>query len=406
MPISSTAPLVAIACGGSGGHLFPGLAVAETLQRHGCDISLLISAKEVDQQAVKSAAGMEVITLPAVAMQNGDILGFVRGGWASFRVASKHFKRRRPKAVLAMGGFTSLPPILAGKIHRCATFIHESNSVAGRANRWLSPLVDEVFVGFSMAGQRLYNQSLRVTGTPVRPEFKVAEPASCRIALGLDPDRPVLLVMGGSQGASGINDLIGESLAKLNSRLPQLQFLHLSGPVRTDEIKAAYQARGCRAVVLPFLTEMELALGAATVAVSRAGASSLAELAAMQVPSVLIPYPHAADNHQFFNARALAETGAARILEQQNATPESIVRLILELLGNAELRAGMRGALQRWHFPNADEDIAQSILRRINAAQPTSSPRSEQSSMLPNPMNSRTARVSHWQIGALLSKPL
>lgn len=395
-------PFVAIACGGSGGHLFPGLAVADALQRHRCDVTLLVSNKEIDQQAVPSA-GMDVLALPAIGFQNGEILEFLGCCYKSFRVTSRAFAKRRPDAVLAMGGFTSLPPILAGKRHRTATFLHESNAIPGRANRWLSPLVDEVFVGFPTAGQRLYNQSLRVTGTPVRPQFKVVEPASCRIALGLDPNRPVLLVTGGSQGAAGVNALWLQALPKLTARLPELQFVHLTGAAGLEEAKAAYRAARSRAVVMPFLTEMELALGAATVAVSRAGASSLAELAAMQVPAVLIPYPHAADNHQFYNARAFVETGAARQIDQKGATPEGLARLIEELARNAELQSGMRGALQRWHFPNAAEQIAESILRRIDAFQPTPQNGSESASRVAKAVKGRMPRPGHFPISALLS---
>src|SRR5438034_2074135 len=149
--------------------------------------------------------------------------------------------------------------------------------------------------------------------------------ASCRVNLGLDADRPVLLVMGGSQGASAVNHLVSQSLALLSTQSPDLQFLHLTGAGDFKKVGDAYAARKMKAVVRPFLTEMELALGAATVAVSRAGASSLAEMAAMQLPAVLIPYPAAADNHQFYNAKAFADAGAALLLEQTTATASQLV---------------------------------------------------------------------------------
>ena len=129
MQSAPTAPLVAIACGGTGGHLFPGLAVAEVLTRSGCAISLLISPKEVDRQAVQSAAGLEVLTLPAVGLVEGQLGPFVRGLWQSYRVAKERFKARPPQAVLAMGGFTGAPPILAGNGVGAATFFHEANSI-------------------------------------------------------------------------------------------------------------------------------------------------------------------------------------------------------------------------------------------------------------------------------------
>jgi UDP-N-acetylglucosamine--N-acetylmuramyl-(pentapeptide) pyrophosphoryl-undecaprenol N-acetylglucosamine transferase len=365
MQSAPTIPLVAIACGGTGGHLFPGLAVAESLALHGCDISLLISPKEVDQEAVRSAAGLEVLTLPAVGLVDGQISPFVRGFWQSYRVAKQKFKARPPQAVLAMGGFTSAPPILAGVGVGAATFFHEANSVPGRANRWLAPFVDVAFIGFPSAARRLHCRTVKTTGTPVRRQFHSMDPEACRVNLGLDPGRPVLLVMGGSQGASAVNHLVAQSLALLSAHWPDLQFLHLTGASDFKKVCDAYAAQKLKAVVRPFLTEMELALGAATVAISRAGASSLAELAAMRVPVVLIPYPSAADNHQFYNAWAFVESGAARMLEQEKATPELLAEMVKGLMEKPDLRAGMKEALAQWHHFDAAGQIAAQILEAM-----------------------------------------
>ena len=148
-------PFVAIACGGTGGHLFPGLAVAEQLNRRGCGVALLISPKDVDQQAVKSARGMEIFTLPAVALQNRNYFSFAGSFLKSLFAAQKIFRRRKPQAVLAMGGFTSAPPVWVGKNFGAKTFLHESNTIPGRANRFLARFVDEAFVGFPEAAARL-----------------------------------------------------------------------------------------------------------------------------------------------------------------------------------------------------------------------------------------------------------
>src|SRR5580658_9910393 len=131
-------PFVAIACGGTGGHLFPGIAVAEELKKCGCKIGLLISPKEIDQQAVKAARDVEVFTLPAVGLQSHNYISFALSFWKSFRAAQKIFKSHLPQAVLAMGGFTSAPPILAAKRFGAKTFLHESNTIPGRANRFLA----------------------------------------------------------------------------------------------------------------------------------------------------------------------------------------------------------------------------------------------------------------------------
>ena len=360
-------PLIALACGGTGGHLFPGLAVGEELLQRGCEVLLLISPKEVDQQGVKSAAGMEVATLPAVAFSRSHPLRFGTGFLKSFLAAKQRFRPRPPQAVLGMGGFMSAPAILAGKTSGAATFLHESNTIPGKANRWLAHLVDQIFVGFPTAASRLAAGKTFSTGTPVRPQFQPSDAFACRMALGLHPRHPVLLIMGGSQGASGINDLAPQSLSMLRTVAPDLQFLHLTGARQLETVRAAYAAANVKAVTLPFLTEMELALGAAAVAISRAGASSLAELAAMRLPAILIPYPAAADNHQFYNARAFAGAGAALLLEQSEANGEKLAGLILKLLQDPAAYAGMREELVRWHSPHAAEQIVDKIVTRLQA---------------------------------------
>jgi UDP-N-acetylglucosamine--N-acetylmuramyl-(pentapeptide) pyrophosphoryl-undecaprenol N-acetylglucosamine transferase len=377
-------PFVAIACGGTGGHLFPGLAVAEELKKRGCTVALLISPKDVDQQAVKSARGFEIFTLPAVGLQNKNYFSFAKSFWNSFRASRKIFKQRPPDAVLAMGGFTSAPPILAARKFRAKTFLHESNTIPGRANRFLSRFVDEAFVGFPEAAARLRAKKVSTTGTPVRLQFcssgresahsenqsrltSAAAIESCRAALGLDPNRPVILVMGGSQGASGLNEMILSVLPLLAEK--NWQWLHLTGASDFEKVKKSYASRGLNAFVKPFLAEMDLALGAATASVSRSGASSLAEIAAMRLPSLLVPYPTAADNHQFFNARAFETTGAARVLEQKYSTPEKVAALLRELIEDSAARETIQTALAQWHAPKAAEQIAENILSAITQQQ-------------------------------------
>jgi UDP-N-acetylglucosamine--N-acetylmuramyl-(pentapeptide) pyrophosphoryl-undecaprenol N-acetylglucosamine transferase len=391
-PPGAQTPFVAIACGGTGGHLFPGLAVAGELHKRGSQTALLISPKDIDQQAVKAARDAEIFTLPAVGLQNRNYFSFAGSFVKSLFAARKIFCRCKPDAVLTMGGFTGAPPVLAAKMFGARTFLHESNTIPGRANRFLARFVDEAFVGFPETASRLRVRKVTRTGTPVRSQFRGGEapdaparedahPAkttNARAALGLDPNRPTILIMGGSQGASGINDIILATLPYLAERgqlvresrpvvehadkLSALQFLHLTGTNDYEKVKAAYGASGIKAVVQPFLAEMDLALAAATVAVSRAGASSLAEIAAMRLPTLLVPFPAAADNHQFHNARAFETTGAARLLEQKNAAPEKVAALLRELAENEAARAAVQSALAQWHSPRAAEQIAENIL--------------------------------------------
>lgn len=374
MQAPASNPYVAIACGGTGGHLYPGIAVAEVLQQRGCDVLLLISPKEVDQSAVRSVIGMDIQTLPAVGLSLGGLFSFGRGFWRSLRTCRTVFARRPPRAVLAMGGFTSAPPILAAKWRRAATFVHEANSIPGRANRWLAPWIDQAFVYFPMATRRLRQRKAFVTGMPVRSQFQAMDPASCRLMLGLEAERPVLLVMGGSQGATGINDLAMRALPAWAAKAPHWQYLHLTGAKAGDETRQAYARLGLKAVVRPFLTEMELALNAATAAISRAGASSLAELSALRVPSLLVPYPTAADNHQFFNALSFVETGAARMVTQSVATPSMVADLVYELMENQAAGEAIRQAMARWHRSHAAEEIADRMAAALSWTQPTPGP--------------------------------
>lgn len=379
---------IAIACGGTGGHLFPGLAIGEQLLRRGFAVTLLVSPKDVDQMAVRNVFDLRVTTLPAVARTAGNLPAFLRGFWASYRAARKSFRTAPPVAVLAMGGFTSAPPVLAGRGVGATAFLHESNTWPGRANRWLARLVAEAFVGFAETAPRLRARRVSVTGTPVRPQFQPRSAATCRHALGLAGDRPTLLVMGGSQGARAINELFLEALPTLRERAPQLQFIHLTGAADYAGARERHQALRSGAMVEPFSDAMELLMGAATLAVNRAGASSLAELAAMRLPAILIPYPTAADNHQWHNARAYADSGAAWLLEQRALTPTQLADQILALLDNTARLDASRESLANWASPRAAEDIAERVVAALN---PRFHPRAETGPMLaPSPQPARS----------------
>lgn len=354
-----------LACGGTGGHLFPGLAVAEQLRQHGCKVTLVISPKEVDQLAVRQAEEMDVLTLPAVGLVSGGKMAFLRGLIRSYRGARAAFATAPPQAALAMGGFTSAAPLLAARRLGAQTYLHESNSIPGRANRLLSWIVNGAFVGFPSAASHFRRCPVTVTGTPVRAKFVPGHAEARRASLGLDHSRPVILVMGGSQGASGVNQCVVNLLPSLGDFAAPWQWIHLTGNNDIEAVKQAYAARGARALVIPFAEQMEVLMGAATVALSRAGASSLAELAAMRLPAVLIPYPAAADDHQLHNARAFESSGAARLVEQHAATPQKLSPLLCGLMQDETHRGRMQAALAQWHCPQAADQIAGAMLEAI-----------------------------------------
>ena len=351
---------IAIACGGTGGHLFPGLAVGDTFVARGCDVTLLVSPKEVDQTAVKSAYGMEVESLPMVAL-SGNLPRFAACFWSSLGQCRKLFRDKPPDAVLAMGGFTSAPPVIAGKLIGARIFLHEANAIPGRAVKLLAPLADEVFVQFPAAMPRVLSTNIHATGLPVRSALEPIEKADARTALGLADDRPVLLVMGGSQGAQSINHALVGALPRLTKALPRLQFIHLTGTGSVESVRQAYDALGLSAVVRPFLTEMEYALGAADLAVSRSGASSLAEFSAMELPAILIPYPTAVDDHQRLNARSFVDIGAARCFHQKQLTPNLLVSQLTQLFASPASLEAMAGAMKQWKSTQATGEVVQRI---------------------------------------------
>jgi len=367
---------VALACGGTGGHLFPGLAVAHELADRGARVILFVSPKEVDQEGVVAARGrFEIVTLPLVAFSRRRAWTFLKGTWDGYRTVEAVFAQGRPAAVLAMGGFTAVAPVLAGRRMGARVFLHESNTVPGRANRWLSRLTEVGCVGFPEAAKRWPNQRVQVTGTPVRKEIRQAESGPSRRAHGLDENRPVLLVTGGSQGAQGVNRLMLACLAGVAHKHSDLQFVHLTGPSDFSSVSEAYGRMGIPALVRPFSHRMDQLLAAATVAVSRSGASSLAEMAARRLPSVLIPYPTAADDHQRHNAAAFVRAGAARMLDQATADGPALGKVLDELLSSSQMRQSMSDALAGLDIPQAATEIAELISRKIMSSMATSEPR-------------------------------
>lgn len=338
-----------IACGGTGGHLFPGLAVAETLHGRGHDVLLLVSEKEIDTVALRDHPEFRREKLPSIGMPS--VLSpafprFLKRGWESFTTCRQLYGRYLPAAVLGMGGFTSAAPLLAARLGKIPCFLHESNAIAGRANRLAARWTDKVLLGLPACASSFPSSECLVTGTPVRRNLgKELPKAEARAAFGLDPALPTLLVMGGSQGAAGINQLLFRAAQYF--RDAGLQIIHLTGE-RDDNLAAInYQREGIRAHVSPFHHRMEEAYSAADLVVSRAGAASLSELSHFSLPSILIPFPFAADRHQHRNAEAFRDAGAAEILEEKEADPEAFARMVANLLADERRRERMAEAAVR-----------------------------------------------------------
>jgi UDP-N-acetylglucosamine--N-acetylmuramyl-(pentapeptide) pyrophosphoryl-undecaprenol N-acetylglucosamine transferase len=322
-----------IACGGTGGHLFPGIAVAEVLRDRGHEVILLVSEKEIDALALSGRTNFRFEKLPTVGLPSPfspAILGFIRRFYESLSLCRSIYRKFKPQVVLGMGGFTSTAPVLAGRIRGVSTFIHESNAIPGKANRLTARMVRAVMLGFKECAPFFPKARTEVTGTPIRTELKPLDRQVAHQRLGLRTDLPTLLVMGGSQGASGINQAIIKSLPFLHGA--PLQVIHLSGARDERLVADNYGREKIPAYISAFHHRMEEVYSAADLLVARAGAASLAEFAAFSLPSILIPFPYAADDHQTRNAEIYARAQAAVLVKESEITGELLARKIRELI--------------------------------------------------------------------------
>jgi len=339
-----------IACGGTGGHLFPGIAIANGLRARGHEAAVIVSEKKIDEIAMRDYPDIPVFKLPAIAsppLFSPRIVPFaLRFGQASW-MARSIIKGFSPHAVVGMGGFTSMPVLVAGRALGLPALLHEANGIPGRANRLGERLASTMLVGWDAARLRLQHSDIRTVGTPIRQGLEQPQDlVKCGETFGLNPDKPILLVIGGSQGARGLNRLVTGSLSLLSKRLPDLQLLHLTGVDDLEEVKAAYQGSTLRHFVAAFCHDMEKAYPITNVVVARSGASTLNELATFGLPSILVPYPHAADLHQHANAEIFTDAGAALLADEDKTEPSDLVDHIVHLLEDRLAYAKMGDAMR------------------------------------------------------------
>lgn len=353
-----------IACGGTGGHLFPGLAVAEVLHSRGHEVLLFVSEKEIDSTALNAHPQFRAEKLPSVGMPRNPFspafIGFLRRCLESQRHSMRVFKKFRPDIVLGMGGFTSTPPIIAARLRGIPSFIHESNAIPGRANKLAARFASLVLLGFEDCRASFGRAKSIVTGTPVRKNLghPLDREAALRV-FGLTTERQTLLVTGGSQGASGINQLLFKSVPLLDHS--SLQIIHLTGKNDDRLASANYQREEIPHFVAPFHHRMEEAYSAADLVVSRSGASSLSEVSHFGLPSVLIPYPFATDDHQSANAAIFTRVGAAESLDEKQVTPAQLATLLHTLLSDPARRQVMSEAAKLLDPESAAENVADAM---------------------------------------------
>jgi UDP-N-acetylglucosamine--N-acetylmuramyl-(pentapeptide) pyrophosphoryl-undecaprenol N-acetylglucosamine transferase len=347
---------VVLAAGGTGGHFYPGLVTAQALRERGWEP--LIVLREGDPAAARlEAAGIASlpVDLRGLPRRPGpELFTFARKLGGSLRTLNRALRSFRPDLAVGMGGYLTFPVVAAARLRGVPCALHESNAVLGLANAAAARLGATLFRGLPPADPA---DAGVLVGTPVRPALWTRRPAAAaREALGLAPDKPTVLVFGGSQGAKGINAALPRAAAALGGAV---QVLHLAGRGKAAEAEAAYRAAGAAASVREYLEDMGAAYGAADLAVCRAGASTLAELAAQRLPALLVPYPHAAADHQDANARVLERAGAARRLPEAglDAALGPALADLLQSDGAERRREEMSRAYAALGLPPADEVV-------------------------------------------------
>lgn len=358
---------ILIACGGTGGHLFPGIAVAEALIARGHRVKLLISEKKVDAQASQKYGHLDFATVPAIAKPatlSPQMLPFLAKLWASIRHCKKLLREFEADAVLGMGGFTSLPPVYAGHKLGLKTFVHDSNARPGRSNVMTSRFCTQVFLGLDAAKPFFPQRETVTTGTPVRPEIlSLPTREEAAAEFGLDPAKPTILVTGGSQGAQRLNELAAEATRHLPENF---QVLHIAGAL--DEARvSSITGENPRHKVLGFCDDMPAAYAASDLVVARSGASSLTEISIVGHPSVLVPYPYAADDHQTRNAEVFANAGAALLIQERDLSAESLAKQAAHILQDLPTYKRMAQATRSL----AITDAAQRVSAAIEATLPS-----------------------------------
>ncbi|MBE6406861.1 MAG: UDP-N-acetylglucosamine--N-acetylmuramyl-(pentapeptide) pyrophosphoryl-undecaprenol N-acetylglucosamine transferase [Lentisphaerae bacterium] len=335
-----------ISCGGTGGHFMPGLSIARTFQEQGGEVLLLLGGKNAPKQ-METARKYNIVSMsfPASYPSGNPVrmtkfLFHLMGGYPKCRKAIKEFQ---PDALLAMGSFASLAPVLAAHASKVPVFLHDGNTKLGKSNMFLSRYAKAMALSFPTLNAKRAKCPTINTGFPLRPELVSGQLSKAEAIAELNrlynetlsPEKPTVLVFGGSLGADTINrKLIVEGDP---AEMRDVQFLRLTGPGRLDALKEIYAGQNCKVLALESAQEMHLFYSAADLVVSRAGGSTVSELAVYGKYALLLPYPFAAENHQEDNARWLASAGGAEILHDNEASEHDFTVWLQNWLKNQEL---------------------------------------------------------------------
>ena len=346
-----------IAGGGTGGHVFPAMAVADAMTvLADVDVVFCGTARGVEARLVP-ARGWKLELLDVAPMKGGGIARAVRGALVAARATARAVTLVRalmPRVVLGVGGYAAGPATLAAVLLRVPVAVLEPNSVVGLANRIVGPFAKRAYVAWDEAAARFPVAARRLYGVPLRDGFS-PRPHVGRASTGV-------LVMGGSQGAAPLNELMPAAIARL-AHVPGLEVVHQAGRDRDEAVRAAYAREGVERVkVVPFVEDVARAITEADIVVARAGAATLAEITAIGRAAIFVPFPHAADDHQARNAEALARAGAAVCVRQEAATPVRLAGEMDRLLSDGEARVAMADASRICGRPNAAQEVAIDLL--------------------------------------------
>lgn len=358
---------IVIACGGTGGHIHPAMAVADQLRKEGWPLALILSGTRKAEE--KTAATWEGPLLKSGARPvrvSLDVREPLGNSLAVLRCV-RFLRKQRPALLFATGGYTSFAPVVAARLLRIPVVFHEANSLVGSAIRQCTRLfkIEAVALSFAESAKQLPRTRTVFTGLPLRQG--VLEALARARAVQRDTATFRILVTGGSQGAHGMNLLIAPALAALAAEASEVRIVHQCGENDVKMLEEVYAACGERVTVVPFIEDMGTAYGQADVVIARAGAATCFEIARCGVPAILIPLPTAADDHQRKNAESLVQCGGAICLNQRTTPPEQFAETLRKLYTDAILRQQMRAAFDALPQEDATQhvvDLLQEIAQK------------------------------------------
>jgi UDP-N-acetylglucosamine--N-acetylmuramyl-(pentapeptide) pyrophosphoryl-undecaprenol N-acetylglucosamine transferase len=354
-------PHFVIMAGGTGGHIFPALAVAEALQQAGASVSWLGTRRGLEARLIpQHAIAIDYITIGG--LRGNGAIGWLLAPFNLLRAvveAVAILRRRQPLAVLGMGGFVAGPGGVASWLLRKPLYIHEQNAIAGLTNRLLTPLARRRFAGFHSAWSAA---AAEVIGNPLRRSFTTQAVPALRFASREGAMR--LLVVGGSLGAQALNESVAAAVAQLPPTL-RPQITHQCGERHLAATRSHYSDRGVAAEVVAFIDDMASAYAAADLVICRSGALTVAEVAAVGVAAIFVPYPHAVDHHQHANARYLSDNGAAILIDQQELTGDRLASELMALLADRQRLLALAQAAHQLATPLATQQLTQQLLAEV-----------------------------------------